>query len=285
MVAEIEPPAGGRVVIAGDWHGNTPWAMHVIERTSALGIDTILQLGDLGVLWPGDVGSTFTFKLQRHLAKHGVRLVFVDGNHDNHTALRALPRDSGGFGVIRTKAKGGGRLELIRWAPRGHRWTWPDANGAPVRFGALGGAFSIDYHHRRVGKDWWPGIEEVQAEDLQALGPEPLDVLLAHDCPTGAVPASTMVIDYDDDVRSRRSRDLLLQAVTATHPRLHFAGHWHQRQTFNLAHDGQVAPTTVHVLDRDGSGANWVLLDLKTLDVEHPGRQRRGDGAGLAGSL
>lgn len=80
-VPALAVPSGGRVVVAGDWHGNTTWAMHVIERTAALGIDTILHVGDLGILWPGDAGNSFTFKLQRHLNKHGVRLVLVDGNH------------------------------------------------------------------------------------------------------------------------------------------------------------------------------------------------------------
>lgn len=66
-------PAGGRIVVAGDWHGDTAWAMHVIEQAAALGMDTILHVGDLGVLGPGDVGSSFTFKLQGQLDKHGRR--------------------------------------------------------------------------------------------------------------------------------------------------------------------------------------------------------------------
>lgn len=266
-IDELPPPSGGRIVVAGDWHGNTVWAMHVIERTAAMGIDTILQLGDLGVLWPGDVGNTFAFKLQRHLAKFGVRLVFVDGNHDNHSALRALPRDAAGFGVIRTKTKGGGRLELVRWAPRGHRWSWPATTGRPVRFGALGGAFSIDYAHRKPGRDWWPWIEEVEPQDLDALGSEPLDVLVSHDCPTGAVPPSTMSLDYDDELRSQRSRDLLRAAVDATRPVLHFAGHWHQRSTFEIGDSRGSSRTVVQVLGRDGGEGSWLVLDLSALEA------------------
>ncbi|WP_448631657.1 metallophosphoesterase family protein [Cellulomonas soli] len=257
----------GRIVVAGDWHGNTTWAMHVVEKTAALGMDTILHVGDLGILWPGDVDNSFTFKLQRHLDRHGVRLVLVDGNHDNHTALRALPRDAAGFGVVRTKTKGGGRLDLIRWAPRGHRWTWPGTNGRAVRFGALGGAFSIDYEHRRAGKDWWPIIEEVRPDDVGALGTDPLDVLVSHDCPTGAVPPSKMQIDHDDDLRSRTSRDRLREAVNATRPRLHFAGHWHQRRVYELDRQDGGRPTTVHVLNMDGEAGNCVVLDLGTLTV------------------
>ncbi len=205
LLEPLSAPGRGRIVVAGDWHGNALWARHVIERTAAAGIDTILHVGDLGILWPEDAGNSFTFKLQHHLDAQGVRLVLVDGNHDNHSALRALPRDAAGFGVVRTKARRGGRHELIRWAPRGHRWTWPDDAGRPMRFGALGGAFSIDHKRRRAGKDWWPGIEEVAPEDVDALGTEPLDVLVSHDCPTGAVPRSTMRLDHDTEMRSRMS--------------------------------------------------------------------------------
>lgn len=260
-------PAGGRIVVAGDWHGNTAWAKHVIEKTAALGLDTILQVGDLGILWPGDVGNTFAFKVERELNRHGVRLVFVDGNHDNHTALRALPRDTAGFGVISAKTKGGGRLRLVRWVPRGHRWTWTGAGGRQVHFGGLGGAFSIDYEHRKVGRDWWPAVEEVRAHDVETLGPEPLDVLVAHDCPTGAVPPSTISLDYDDEMRSRRSRDLLRAAVDATRPHLMFAGHWHQRRVYELDRQDGAHPTAVHVLGMDGGAGNWAVLDLESLDV------------------
>lgn len=238
--------------------------MHVIERTAAAGIDTILHVGDLGVLWPEDVGNSFTFELQCHLDKHDVRLVFVDGNHDNRAALRALPRDADGFGVIRTKAKGGGRLELVRWVPRGHRWTWPGATGRQVRFGGLGGAFSVDHRHRTPGRSWWPGIEEVEPQDVEALGPEPLDVLVSHDCPTGAVPPSTMRIEPGDDAQSEVSRDLLRAAVNATRPRLQFAGHWHQRRVYQLDRVDGGDPTAVHVLGGDGEAGNWVVLDLET---------------------
>jgi Icc-related predicted phosphoesterase len=263
---ELDPPSGGRVVVAGDWHGNTAWARRVVEQTAAIGVDTILQVGDLGVLWPGDVANAFAFKLQRELDRHGVRLVFVDGNHDNHTALRALPRDTAGFGVITAKTKGGGRLNLIRWAPRGHRWTWPGSNGRQIRFGALGGAFSIDHRYRRAGRDWWPGIEEVEPQDLDTLGPEPLDVLVAHDCPAGAEPPSTMPIASDDAEVSKVSRYLLRAAVDATLPRLVFAGHWHQRSVCELEHDG-AHPTVVHVMGMDGQRGNWAVLNLETLQV------------------
>ena len=271
----LPAPADGRIVVAGDWHGNTLHAMTAIAEAGRLGIDTVLHVGDLAVLWPGDAGASFTFKLQRELDKHGVRLYLVDGNHDNHTALRALPRDNAGLGVVRTKTKGGGQLDLIRWVPRGHRWTWPGAGGRVVRFGALGGAYSIDWRYRKAGLTWWPIDEEVAPEDLEQLGTEPLDVLISHDCPTGAVPNSTMRIPIGDEAQSKVSRDLLRQAVDATRPALQFCGHWHQRRIFQVDHS-EGPPTAVHVLDMDGTSLNWVVLDLDAVEVHAPAGGHRG---------
>lgn len=273
-IKALPPPAGGRIAVAGDWHGNTLHAKTVIAMIAELGVDTIVHVGDLGILWPGDTGNSFTVNLQRELDRYGVRLFLTDGNHDAHPALRALPLDDAGFGVVRTKAKGGRRLELIRWAPRGHRWTWPSTDGPLVRFGALGGAYSVDWRHRKQGLSWWAVDEEVARADVERLGTDPLDVLISHELPAGPVPATSMRIPSTDEARSRVSRDLLRLAVDATRPALHFCGHWHQRRTFQIEHP-HGAVTAVHLLDMDGSSSNWVVLELKTLLVHEQATVRR----------
>ncbi|WP_159803300.1 hypothetical protein [Arthrobacter zhaoguopingii] len=48
-------------------------------------------------------------------------MVFIDGNHDVHLDLRALPLNSEGFGVI---------MEQLLYSRRGHRWQLDG-----VRFG------------------------------------------------------------------------------------------------------------------------------------------------------
>ena len=48
-----------RIGVAGDWHGNTPWATRAIRKISALlpagGPRVIVHLGDFGI-WPGPGG-------------------------------------------------------------------------------------------------------------------------------------------------------------------------------------------------------------------------------------
>src|SRR5207302_2100931 len=102
-----------------------------------------------------------------------------------------------------------------------------------VRFGALGGAFSIDWRDRTPGKSWWP--EEVTtASDVERLGGEPLDVLVAHEAPAG-VPLAGFRLPVEDEVRSEEVRQLVRAAVQATRPRLVLHGHWQKRNSHELS--------------------------------------------------
>ncbi|MBP2216001.1 metallophosphoesterase [Arthrobacter sp. CAN_C5] len=104
-----------KILIAGDWHGNTSWMTSVLFEASRDGYDTIIHVGDLMVLWPGDRWPhepTFTGALVDLLERLNIRLIFVDGNHEAHPALRSLPLTEEGFGRI---------SDHLLYAPRGHR--------------------------------------------------------------------------------------------------------------------------------------------------------------------
>lgn len=130
-----------RLLVAGDVHGDVAWFEGLCSRSAELGCDAVLQLGDFGY-WPHvpDV-----LKFLRRVTSSAVRfdqtVYWIDGNHENHAALCTLPATADGFVEL---------TDRCVYLPRGHRWTW---NG--VRFGALGGAFSIDWRERRVGTSWW----------------------------------------------------------------------------------------------------------------------------------
>lgn len=206
-----------RVLIAGDVHGNVSWFRHLCDVALEQGCDAVLQLGDFG-FWPHvSTGRRFQDEASRHAARAGVVVYWIDGNHENHAQLRALAR-SGGFVAV---------ADRCVYISRGHRWTW-----SGVRFGALGGAFSIDWRDRVPGTSWWP--EEVTTDsDVELLGSAPLDVLVSHEAPAG-IPLAGFPLPASDQVRTEEVRELIRAAVEATQPRLVLHGHWHRRYTYEL---------------------------------------------------
>ncbi|WP_421735712.1 metallophosphoesterase family protein [Cellulomonas sp.] len=240
--------SGTQVVVAGDWHGSRTAGRDVIERAATGGSRVVLHIGDLNV--PALGAPSITKALDRACARTGVVLLVSPGNHDNWDRIDAAPLDDAGMHVL-------GRN--VRALPRGARFEI-----AGRRFGALGGAVSVLGRLIR-GETWWPQ-EAITDEHVRLLGTAPLDVLLTHDAPAG-VPLSS---GYDppadlvaeaDELRAR-----LLRAVQITRPRLVFCGHWHTRRIYDQRVDDETT-TTVHVLNREHTVGNAILLDLTTLDV------------------
>jgi Calcineurin-like phosphoesterase len=249
-----------RILVAGDIHGDLPFLARVADRAVAEGCSTILQLGDLGALWPGS--ERFLQKIDKVLARAGInRLVFVDGNHEGFVSrvpFRSADRGTatGGLAMAEhkcAKSAEGFRLisERVEWIPRGCRWEW---NG--VRFGAIGGAFSVDWRGRTPGTSWWPDHENVVDADVERLGTAPLDVLVTHDVPLG-VPIdaiSSFRLSPSDESNCALTRERLREAVEATQPSLVLHGHWHWKHGTNLDWpDSNGTPRRARV---EGFGAN-----------------------------
>lgn len=243
------------LLVAGDWHGNTRWMEKVLRAAARSGHKMIVHCGDLAVLWPApNDNDKFTKVLRRRLDEHDLTLLFVDGNHDVHPKLRALPVNEDGFGVI---------TDRLLYAPRGHRW-----NLSGVRFGALGGAYSVDRHLRKQGRSWWLG-EQTSEADVRRLGTGRLDVLITHEVPAGIDVVSEFSGGLPEFIEQEAyaNRVLVRDAVRNTDPRLVFAAHWHQRRSELMPDMG----TMVHVLHMDQFEGNVVALNLKTLSVrEYP---------------
>jgi hypothetical protein len=254
MNAPSEPR---RLLVAGDVHGNVGWFRRVCDLAAQHDCDAVLQLGDFGY-WPhAPEGLRFLKHVSHHATRVDVDIHWIDGNHENHVALRDLPRRADGFVAVTSRCL---------YIPRGHRWTW-----SGVRFGALGGAFSIDWRDRTPGHSWWP--EEVTtAADVETLGTAPLDVLVAHDAPTG-VPLESYRLPAEDEVRSDEVRRLVRAATAATLPQLLLHGHWHRRHSYELAwpleEDGRLVWRSVQVeglaSDVQGDFQAWGVLELDPL--------------------
>ena len=254
-----------RIIVAGDWHGNTAWARKVIRRAKTLLADEepriILHLGDFGV-WPGPGGQSYLAGVSDALKSADAVLWFVDGNHEAFPLLhdkadqnRRMLLGSIGEGEI---APG------IYWQPRGTRWLWHGRTWL-----ALGGGVSLDKAIRTEGRDWWPEEEITDDEEYAAIESGRADVMVTHDCParvTHTFPPRPPFWDLADLARSDAHRERLQRVVDAVQPSHLMHGHLHigyQRVT-----DFGYGPVQVTGLDRDGAKWNYAVLDVKTMEWE-----------------
>ncbi|MCH9734101.1 MAG: metallophosphoesterase [Actinomycetia bacterium] len=241
------PVDPGRVVLAGDWHGNTNRAVSVIQSAGMRGITTVVHLGDFGFWTPGAWTDRFLAAVEKACAAYGVTLLWVDGNHECFPSLYERPIDEDtGLRPI---------SEHVAHLPRGLRWTWHGRSWM-----ALGGAHSPDRQMRKEGKSWWPQEHLSDADIETATAPGHVDVIVAHDAPDevdipgltpGAFPAAEIAA-------SEEHRRRVGEVVDATTPELFFHGHYHVRYT---ARRGR---TLVVGLADDGSPPvdNMALLNL-----------------------
>lgn len=125
-----------RVLLAGDTHGNTAHLDHLLRTATATGCGWVFVAGDFGFWEHTHDGRVFLDKVDRLAIRYGVDVAFCDGNHDNTALLldQYTVRDGDGLVVVR---------DHIRYAPRGHRWTWGTS-----RLLAAGGAASLDKQWR-----------------------------------------------------------------------------------------------------------------------------------------
>ena len=251
MASGVLPaPAGSRVALVGDTHGNKAWTRRVIGALGAERVDVIVQLGDFG-WWPG---TWFAKDVSRAAFIAGVSVCFLDGNHENHEHLRfhASLRDPD-----RGPADPVEMYPSLWYLPRGCAWEWRG-----VRFRALGGAYSIDHGTRTPGHDLFPAEEVPSPADAErAIAGGPADVLLCHDYPALGYILKGRPLPEADDRASRQVQDMLAQVAEAIQPKLVVHGHWHHAYTVEL--DG----VSVVGLDCDGTDQAIALLDLDTLQT------------------
>ena len=253
-----------RVLIAGDTHGNTAWLETLTRTAAAQGCRVIIQVGDFGYFPNFRDGPGFLAAATAACATNGVELWFIDGNHDDHDALAEFRQADT---LVRL-------TDHMAYIPRGARL---ELGG--VRFGFLGGAFSVDWRDRTTGIDWWPS-ETTDLSDVARLGDDDLDVLISHDAPTGLDLADRR-LPAEDQIRADEVRSLIASAVEATRPQIVFHGHWHRAHDTELswidrAETGRTGALTwcstrVIGLGCDGDiNGGWLVLDLGELGVRLP---------------
>jgi predicted phosphodiesterase len=250
------PDAG----FAGDWHGDTGWALRCLELFHERGISTVYHVGDFGV-WGGTDGASYLRKLNKRLLSYDMRLIVVPGNHENYDMIERWPVNDEGFQSRTTDAPS------IWYAPRGHTWTH---NGA--KFVALGGAFSIDKELRAVGRSWWPQ-EAITPEDVQRLITnldtlewDVVDVFLSHEIPAGLdVGQKAFNLPPELEWESYQQRKLLREAVDRAAPKTLVHGHWHKYLRNTL--EGVTYDLVPYVTDVHGLDCNRFNNNIMTADV------------------
>lgn len=257
-----------RVVVGGDFHVNSEHARRTMAEAGRLGARWVLQVGDMGWDWPGAQRGRFERNMAKFAERYGVQIAGIGGNHENWDTIALwldgrLPRNEHGFVEVRPG---------VFYIPNGTRWTW-----AGRRFGAMGGAVSTDAAEvldprthevtrraRVPGKDWWPDAEAPTQADIDALGDDPLDVLVTHECPAGHIGPRPGWDDLDIATSQKATEvaGLIKQAMLRTDPSLLIHGHHHHRHTTPSRR------TVIEGLGRDGDReGSTVLLELPSLKV------------------
>jgi calcineurin-like phosphoesterase family protein len=271
---DIAEPPPGRIVVAGDWHGDTGWALHVIDNAARLlasePVKIILHLGDFGI-WGGTQGDRYRFKVSRTLARAGMKLLFVDGNHEDHTRLAgwdaARPEpDRRALAPVPIPPGPLAAPPRIFWLPRGHRWKWHGRTWL-----AAGGGVSLDNTRRVEGRNWWPE-EEISNRQFDAIiTPGHADVLVTHDCPSGVVhhfPDRPDWWDWKDIHRQELHARRLQSIVEITRPSWLMHGHLHMG--YQRICDFGYGDVQVTGLDEGGTRYNYLALDTQAMEWELP---------------
>lgn len=257
-----------RIGLLGDVHGNRNWLLRAVGVFARSGVDTIIQVGDLGI-WPnGDDERTFDLA-ECDLAKMGITMLVAPGNHEDYDQIEALPQRTDGWLQYRPHS-------LL--APRGLRTT---LGGRSVLW--LGGAGSVDrswrlreeakenLQSRRYGsskrlKLWWEQETLTDADVECAIVGGPAEVMVCHDVPSpvaGITQLTTRDKDQEDLDLANESTRRLTQVVDAVHPKLLAHGHHHLRV------ESTYGPTLTRGLGTDGSTDALALLELDTLTVNY----------------
>jgi hypothetical protein len=248
------------VGFAGDWHGNTGWALHALRTLANEDVSVVYHVGDFG-LWGGQDGASYLRKVNSVLTLNNMLLVVTPGNHENYDMLERFTLNKEGF-LYREDVK------HIWFAPRGHVWQHGEAN-----IGSLGGTGSIDYRQRKLGKSWWLQ-EAITTADVDTLRfnflegkLDNLDVMLTHDSPAGVnINKSRLTGDPDIDNYLNHQRILIRNAVDIAAPRTLVHGHWHiyLNETLEGINEHMIPYTTeVFGLDMDETSHNMMIGNIQ----------------------
>jgi Icc-related predicted phosphoesterase len=249
-----------RIGLLGDTHADDYWMSYALDKFRREGIDTIIQLGDLGIYRSRKPGKGFLDITEKKLAENGQMMVAVPGNHEDYDYIESIPVEDGWQRV----------RPHIGLPVRGHRWELEGRT-----FVALGGAPSVDRSWRVNDERQFPGSklwwhqEAVTGADVDKVKEGGYaDVMVAHDAPLGVptvdlgIRGNPMGFQPHDLEYALEGRKIMREAFDAVQPKLYLHGHYH----FHV--NDRVDDT--HVLGLSCNQNNYSLgeLDTETLRAE-----------------
>lgn len=167
------------IYITGDTHGlqDTGKINKFIKNTYVTEKDILIILGDCGIIWYGDSRDEKTIRYYNMLPFG--KILFIDGNHDNHAALSAMTV---------SEWMGGKTHQIDQKIFHLMRGQVYQIEGET--FFTFGGNRSADRYRRTEGIDWWkeelPANSDFEeAEKNLALVRYKVDYVLTHGTGSG----------------------------------------------------------------------------------------------------
>lgn len=238
------------IMFLGDCHGDRGFTRGAIRWAAENDVNRIVQVGDFG-FWPRtNNGQKFLHDVGKQSVQSMVPFYFIDGNHEDHLALNRYVRDNIKPGEPWVHY---GKYP-VSYIVRGGTWEW-----GGVRFGAFGGAFSIDRRQRieDSGSYGWFADEMPDRSKIEDLGH--VDVLLTHDSPI-VPPSMYSTGGFKRDEMSSASQVAVYDALVASRASLLVHGHWHLNEQY------RVAGATVQALDMNAAPLYYSAVVFRTDD-------------------
>lgn len=201
--------------LKGDIHGNLFEIIDFINRFNLGKNDNIIILGDCGIAWRKDKKDLAqNIKLWNECG-NGVKLYFIDGNHENFNILNSLPIENN-MGKI---------ADNIYHLRRGQVYEFENK-----KILVCGGADSIDKYRRIENFTWWKE-EAISQETIDDIPAGHYDYVLTHCCPRSVFEKNKIYLStlqfLDENKINHNSEDMLEQLknkITFDH---WFFAHYH----------------------------------------------------------
>jgi predicted phosphodiesterase len=193
-----------KIILTGDIHNEFSKLNALINKKRP---DLVICCGDFGY-WPKvSWGAPLS-----NIKPQGAKILWCDGNHEDHWSLKERESDEMAPGVI--------------YMPRGSTYTLED--GRTIMF--MGGADSIDKNMRYIGVDWFPE-EVIRPKDLYDLPDIKIDIFVTHTCPLELVHD---MLKYNSAKFGDPSPQALSELWKMYKPDLWFFGHWHHYKELDM---------------------------------------------------